>query len=215
VFRRYRFTFSKTGDARYLSHRQVMDTLERVLRAAGVPTRYTEGYNPHIRLSMGPALGVGQEGLAEVFDVDCTAPVRPAHLDGMNRLLPEGLAITDARDLVPQAPSLGKMVSSARYLIAAPSGDPWPAEPIGLEGDAATALQRWEVLPDGRLRVELNQRQIDGPTATVKDLLLALGVDAAALPLIRVTRERLVLRPRGEGSGRTASVSERAAEGAA
>lgn len=213
VFRRYRFTFAKTGDARYLSHRQVMDTLERVLRAAAVPARYTEGYNPHIRVSMGPALGVGQEGLAEIFDVDCTAPVRPAHLDSMNRLLPDGLAITDASDLVPQAPSLGKMVSSALYLVAAPDGEPWPAEPAGLAGDVAAALECWEVLPDGRLRIELNQRQTDGPTATVKDLLLALGIDEAALPLIRIARERLVLRPRGTGS--SAPETGRAAEGAA
>jgi radical SAM family uncharacterized protein len=59
VHRRYRFVFSKRGDARWLSHRQLMDALERMIRAAQLPVRYTEGFNPHIRLSMGPALPVG------------------------------------------------------------------------------------------------------------------------------------------------------------
>ena len=62
--------FEKLGDARYLSHRNVMDVLERALRAARVPVRYTEGFNPHIRLSMGPALPLGSESRHELFDLD-------------------------------------------------------------------------------------------------------------------------------------------------
>ena len=57
--RTYRLAFEKLGDARYLSHRNTMDVLERALRASGAPVRYTEGYNPHLRLSMGPALPPG------------------------------------------------------------------------------------------------------------------------------------------------------------
>src|SRR4030095_3037509 len=58
---RHRVTFSKTGDARFLSHRNTMDVLERAIRAAGLPARYSEGFNPHMRLSMGPALALGLE----------------------------------------------------------------------------------------------------------------------------------------------------------
>jgi radical SAM family uncharacterized protein len=203
IYRRYRFGFAKTGDARFLSHRQVMDALGRVLRAAGVPARYTEGFNPHIRISMGPALPVGQEGLAEAFDVDCTAPVRPTHLAAMNRLLPEGLRILRADALVPQAPSLGKLVAAAGYLIGASGNGGWPADPAGLAGGVAGAVRRWEPLVDGRLRVELNLREDEGPVATAKELLIAAGVDEASAPLVRVTRERLVLRPRAAGAKST------------
>src|SRR5262249_56638845 len=71
---RHRITFSKTGDARFLSHRNTMDVLERAIRAAGLPARYSEGFNPHMRLSMGPALALGVESRHEVFDVDGLAP---------------------------------------------------------------------------------------------------------------------------------------------
>src|SRR5262245_21184266 len=67
---RHRVTFSKTGDARLLSHRNTMDLLERAIRAAGLPARYSEGFNPHMRLSMGPALALGIESRHEVFEVD-------------------------------------------------------------------------------------------------------------------------------------------------
>jgi uncharacterized protein (DUF2344 family) len=37
--RRHRVTFEKTGDARFLSHRNTMDVLERAIRASGRPAR--------------------------------------------------------------------------------------------------------------------------------------------------------------------------------
>jgi radical SAM family uncharacterized protein len=195
VYRRHRFTLAKTGDARFLSHRQLMDTLERILRAAELPVRYTEGYNPHIRVSMGPPLAVGHRGLAEPFDVDCTAPIRSSHLAAMNRLLPEGVRILDVQPLVPGAPSLGKMVAEARYRIG-PDGDRvWPKSIDAVPVDVRSALRHWRVLPDGGLEVGLNLRQADGPVVTIKDLLSSLGVASGRLPLLEITRERLVLRP--------------------
>ncbi len=194
--RRHRFTFAKTGDARFLSHRLLMDALARALRGARLPVKYTEGYNPHIRLSMGPALPLGYEGLAEAFDVECTAPVRRHHLERVNRLLPEGLRILDVAPLMAGAPSLGKLSASAIYRIAPPGDAPWPGEPPRLPEDLKAGLLAWSVLPSGELRVELNLRQAEGPTPTVKDLLAALGVPPEGIPLVRVTREVVRLRAR-------------------
>jgi radical SAM-linked protein len=173
-----------------------MDALERALRAARMPARYTEGFNPHIRISMGPALPLGHEGLREVFDVDCTAPVRTAHITAVNRLLPDGLEVIEARDLVPGAPSLGKMVAAAQYRIEAVEGRPWPEASDALPDDIRAGVIAWQPLPDGQLRVELNQRQDGSPVVSVKALLEALGLEAERIRLVRATRERLVLRPR-------------------
>ncbi len=194
--RRHRFTFAKTGDARFLSHRLLMDALARALRGAGLPVKYTEGFNPHIRLSMGPALPLGYEGLAETFDVDCTAPVRPHHLDRVNRLLPEGLRVLDVNPLLAGAPSLGKLAASALYRIVPPADREWPRERPELPGEIAGGILAWTVLPGGTLRVELNLRQSEGPTPTVKQLLAALGVPEEEIPLVRVTRETVRLRAR-------------------
>jgi hypothetical protein len=194
VYRRYRFTFAKTRDARFLSHRQAMDALERALRGARVPARYTRGFNPHIRISMGPALSLGHEGLREIFDVDCTAPVGSAHVATINRLLPEGMEVVEARALVPGAPSLGKLVAAARYQIEPIAGAPWPETPEQLPDHVRAGVNRWLVLPDGRLRVELNQRPNGQPVVSVKKLLEALGLDSEDVRRVRAVRERLVLR---------------------
>jgi radical SAM-linked protein len=202
VHRRYRFTFSKTGDARWLSHRQTMDLLERILRAAELPVRYTEGFNPHIRLSMGPALPVGHEGEAEVFDVNCTAPLRRQHLETLNSLLPEGMEITNAQPLLPGAPSLGKLVAAARYRVG-PVDDQLvlPDTSEGIDEEIRPGIRRWQLAKDGRLTVELNARQQDGPMISVKRLLLALGLDEDRIARVPVVREALVLEARKKDRG--------------
>jgi hypothetical protein len=197
VYKRYRFTFKKVGDARWLSHRQVMDALERMLRAAETPVRYTEGFNPHIRLSMGPPLSVGHEGLAELFDVDCVAPVRPHHVQRANQLLPEGLELTDTKPLMQGAPSLGKVVAAARYrLILADDDVTWPTSPAAVGEELRPGIRSWQVGNDGCLTVELNARQSDGPMVTVKKLLPSLGIDEAVAARVRVVREGLLIEAR-------------------
>jgi len=165
-----------------------------VLRAAGLPVRYTEGFNPHIRLSMGPALGVGHEGLSEVFDVDCTAPIRPTHLERANRLLADGLRLEDARPLLQGAPSLGKMVARARYRLRRGDGAEWPPRPPEAVRDAVTM---WTPVGDGTLLLELNQRDADGPVAGLRQLFASIGIDPTGTPPLAVARDRLVLLPPG------------------
>jgi radical SAM-linked protein len=206
VHRRYRFVFSKMGDARWLSHRQLMDALERMVRAAGLPVRYTEGFNPHIRLSMGPALPVGYEGRAENFDVDCTAPLRNQHLERANALLPDGVKILDARPLLPGAPKLGRLVAAARYRIE--GVEPWPESEAELPEKIRAGVRRWQRLEDGALLVELNARQENGPQLSVKKLLLALGVVEDRVARVPVAREMLVLEARTKSHGATEETSE-------
>jgi hypothetical protein len=174
-----------------------MDLLERIVRAADLPVRYTEGFNPHIRLSMGPALPVGHEGEAEMFDVDCTAPVRLQHLERANALLPEGMEITDARPLLLGAPSLGKLVAAARYRIGPVDDERVRADtPETIDDDIRPGIRRWQLREDGSLVVELNARQGDEPIISVKRLLLALGLDEDRIARVPVVREALVLEAR-------------------
>jgi radical SAM family uncharacterized protein/radical SAM-linked protein len=210
---RARLTYAKTGDARWLSHRNVMDLLERALRASGFPVRFTEGFNPHVRVSMGPALPLGAEALAEPFDLELHAPVELGLVSRANRLLPEGLEITSCEPLADGTPSLGKQLAALRVRIVRPVElGPWPATldtalavpGTGAELQAmAPGIYRWEV--DGQtLHVVLNARQTDGPTPGLRDLLAALGVPADALPRLRVRRDGFEMgaRPAG-GADRT------------
>ncbi len=194
-----RFAFHKLADARWLSHRNVMDLLERALRAAGVPVRYTQGYNPHTRISMGPALALGHEALAECFDVECHGEVTADMRSRANAVLPEGLAIVRATALPAGAASLGKAIAACRYRVRRPAGLPaWPAVRPDLGGRSA-GLLAWQVDRDD-LFLTLNARQSEGPTPTVRDVLLALGLPAERVPHVRVVREATLAVPTVAGA---------------
>jgi len=91
-------TFAKEEPVRFISHLDLMRTMERALRRASLPLAYSHGHSPRARLTFASALPVGATGAAESLAVDLDAPL-PA-LDvarSLNRTLPEGLRIVSAR----------------------------------------------------------------------------------------------------------------------
>jgi radical SAM family uncharacterized protein/radical SAM-linked protein len=198
--RRYRVAFAKTGDARFLSHRNTMDVFERAIRAAGLPARYSEGFNPHMKLSMGPALPLGLESLDEVFDVEAVAGFPEDAAALVSGKLPDGISILEIRELGPADRSLSKVVKSARYAVRLDSD-----EQIARAGDAlangwreavpALRALSLETGPDGaRLRFEVNLDQASGETTTPKKVLeRLLSIPPETQVGLSVTREATVL----------------------
>ena len=67
---RVRLRFAKRGDARFLSHHDLMRAWEMALRRSGLPVRVTEGFNPRFRLSMPLALGLGIASEDEILEIE-------------------------------------------------------------------------------------------------------------------------------------------------
>ena len=64
-----RLTFSKTGEAKFLSHLDMMRCFTRAARQCGYPVWYTEGFNPHIYLMFSCPLSLGFESCVETVDL--------------------------------------------------------------------------------------------------------------------------------------------------
>jgi radical SAM family uncharacterized protein/radical SAM-linked protein len=193
---RHRVTFEKRGDARFLSHRNTMDVLERAIRAAALPARYSEGFNPHMKLSMGPALPLGLESRHEVFDVEGVAPFGADASRLINEKLPAGMVVREVRELGPGEPALSRSVKSARYAVRLDS-----AEQVGRAAEAiengwreAMPALRTLSLEGNELCFEVNLDQSAGETATARKVLeTLLGVPPEAQATLPVTREATVL----------------------
>jgi len=125
----YRIEYSKTGRARWLSHLELIRTFIRALRRSGLPLVFSQGFNPHPRLSYCPSLGVGVAGLREYLDADlAAATLLPEGMASLGRQLPPGLEIGCLMELPPAAPGIGKAVNCAWYRLALPpeqTADAW------------------------------------------------------------------------------------------
>ena len=63
-----RLRFSKTGRAIYLSHLDLMRTMQRAFLRAGYQLKYSEGFNPHPLISILLPLSVGTASICELMD---------------------------------------------------------------------------------------------------------------------------------------------------
>ncbi|MCL2002810.1 MAG: TIGR03936 family radical SAM-associated protein [Oscillospiraceae bacterium] len=92
-----RLAYHKTGRARFLSHLDTMRVFKQALTRAGLPLRYTEGFNPHPVLSIALPLGVGVESVTERLDFGVTDNISMGTLPAkLNAALPEGFHVTQA-----------------------------------------------------------------------------------------------------------------------
>lgn len=115
---RLRVKYSKTGVLRYLSHHELMTALLRALRRTRVPVSYSSGFHPHPKISFGPALPLGAEGLHEYFDIELFPHIHPREfIERLNCRLPEGITIRDAFIVPLHAKSLNAAISRYAYEV--------------------------------------------------------------------------------------------------
>ena len=65
-----RLLFSKTGDAVWISHLDLMRLFQRAFKRADLPLTHTQGFNPRPSVSIALPLSVGVESTCEILDFD-------------------------------------------------------------------------------------------------------------------------------------------------
>ncbi len=145
----YKLTYSRLGNARLLSHLELLQVFFRAFNRAKLPLNYSQGFNPTPKVSFSPALPLGTESLAEVVLIDLSEPLTDlgAFVPAMNRQLPEGLVVSQA--VLAGKEHTGTMVTTYHLRL--------PSLPAQAELDRVMAQ---ESLPVVVLRKGL-QRQLD------------------------------------------------------
>ena len=137
--------FEKIGRMAWFSHLDLQSTMQRALRRANLPVRYSQGYNPHVNLSFAAALPVGCQSVAEILDVELEegAEVAPEHfVDALNQALPLGLKLRRAR-LVPDSfKALMASMTHAQYTVTVPGVDMGPAAEAFMASESCMAEKR-------------------------------------------------------------------------
>ena len=91
-----RMRFSKTDEAAYISHLDLMHCMQRAIARAHLPVWYTEGFNPHIYISVALPLSTGYSGEWEFVDFNCTADEIPADaVQRRNAVMASGLSVQE------------------------------------------------------------------------------------------------------------------------
>jgi len=116
-----RLTVRKGERAAALSHLEFMTAIQRAVRRAGIPVRWSGGFHPAPRIGFGDALPLGVSSDAELIDLDLAAPQEPAAVMAeLNRELPAGIAVLAAQAIDRRAPSAAAALATASYRVPLP-----------------------------------------------------------------------------------------------
>ena len=103
-----RLRFSKKGKAVYISHLDLMRTIQRsFLRAGCDALKYSEGFNPHPVISILLPLGVGVGSVCELMDFQLTRETDLSKLPArLTAAMPEGIEALEVYSGVGKAREL-------------------------------------------------------------------------------------------------------------
>ena len=94
--REVRLRFSKTGQAKYISHLDTNRVFSRALARAKIDLWYTQGFNPRPYLSFSLPLSLGVESYCENVDLRILDDLTDEEIkERMNNALPLGIRIVD------------------------------------------------------------------------------------------------------------------------
>ena len=92
-----RLRFKKTGRAVYISHLDLMHTMQRAFSRAGYELKYSEGFNPHPQISIALPLSVGTASLCEIMDFRLKEEAELSQMAArLSAVMPEGIEVIEA-----------------------------------------------------------------------------------------------------------------------
>jgi radical SAM-linked protein len=108
--------FEKTNEISYTSHLDVQRTLQRTFRRAALPLAFSNGFNPHPKLSFATALATGYTSAGEWFEVELAETVGLSEfIARVNAALPTGMRIVEAFEADETIDTLSKLTRAAKY----------------------------------------------------------------------------------------------------
>lgn len=117
---KYRFCYAKYGDAKYVSHLDLIRLFSRSFKRAHIPLTYSEGFNPHPKMAIGLPLSVGVTSECEYLDAETERPLSVQDIEKLNQKLPRGLHINGAAERVPGMKKLAD-IRYAEYKVTVSS----------------------------------------------------------------------------------------------
>lgn len=110
-----RIRFSKLGMAKYISHLDLLRCFTRAIMRSGLPVEYSQGFNPHMKITFALPLPVGVTSECEAADISFEdEKVTDSEIaERLNLNLPPDIRVISVGDIISAASS----IVCAEYVI--------------------------------------------------------------------------------------------------
>jgi len=181
-----RVNFSKGGILRYLSHLELMNTLLRAMRRAGIPLVYTKGFHPRPKVSFGHALPVGVEGLNEYFDMEIYNSMDVSEIpERINATLPGGLRVIGTSVITNKDKGINNYFFKYKYEIT--SGKLMAESNTSLFEDLFSNIDRF--MQSSQYLISRDDRMVD-----IRQMVEKAEIDNGTIQLILKDTDKTKMR---------------------
>ena len=178
---RYRLTFRKKRQVKYVGHLDTVTTWTRAFRRAQIPLAYSEGFNPHAKIQVAASLPVGYVSQGEIMDIYLTEPKEPAAIKAdVGSTLPAGFELIGVEAVETKSPTLQHALQHADYQVTAET-DLSAAE---IEQRIEALLAQDKVL---QARIRRKKKETYDLRPLLHDLKLAAKENGDAILIMRVS----------------------------
>lgn len=113
-----RIKFAKRGSLKFVGHLDIMRYFQKLIRRANIDIAYSEGFNPHQKMSFAQPLGVGMLSEGEYVDIEVNSTYSTDEaLERLNSANVPGIEILSYRQLDDNSGNAMATVAAADYLI--------------------------------------------------------------------------------------------------
>ena len=118
---RYVVLFEKGGYTKYISHLDLLRVFKRAFKVMGLDVRYSNGFNPHPKMSFAQPLSLGYSSLCEYLEFETISPHDEESLrDELSDNLPRDLVIRDLFRFDTEVKTLAAESVACEYRIFLP-----------------------------------------------------------------------------------------------
>jgi len=115
---RYRAIYSKRKNAKFISHLDLSNIIQRTFRRAGISVVHSEGFHPKMAISYLPALPLGMEGKAEIVEFKSQYLFEEDEfVSQVNRFLPVGVKFLGLKKFKTFKPRLNEEIKTLVYSV--------------------------------------------------------------------------------------------------
>ena len=182
--KKLRLALHKGEELRFLSHLDFAQAVERMIRRAEIKMAYSEGFNPHMKISFSSALALGVTAEAEYIDMDILEEdTLESIMERLNRVAPHGLEVLGGK-VMPE--KVKKMMAICNYAIYEVTG---PVTDVDVDWDVllksfndATEISYEKVTPKKIRIIDVKEFVKEPIVATVKDGMVTLTMGIGIYP---------------------------------
>ena len=182
--KKLRLALHKGEELRFLSHLDFAQAVERMIRRAEIKLAYSEGFNPHMKISFSSALALGVTAEAEYIDMDILEEdTLESIMERLNRVAPHGLEVLGGK-VMPE--KVKKMMAICNYAIYEVTG---PVTDVDVDWDVllksfndATEIFYEKVTPKKTRIIDVKEFVKEPIVATVKDGMVTLTMGIGIYP---------------------------------